>query len=293
MYSKHKEKLLHMILHETLFSEADLKCELQALLNDSNAWQQVDQNKLIQSMLVHIGSVDSELRDGLIYGCFYTMIVEQDLLHPALLNDTLQYCVTDLLDQGIGESESDSVFTRTFTMLLVALILAKDNESDFIEANKIEELTHKLIAYLLAEKDVRGYVPDNGWAHSVAHVSDVIDELVKSPKFNTASFLDILRPLWQMMLQTNYAFIHDEDERLLVPIFTMLEQGLQEQEIITLLSETTEILSAQKAQLDVWHYRILRFNWKSFLKSFYIQTANSPQYVALHQSIADCLKVDK
>ncbi|MCS1382601.1 hypothetical protein NXZ75_10385 [Lysinibacillus sphaericus] len=50
-----------MILHETLFSEADLKCELQAFLNDSNAWQQVDQNKLIQSMLVHIGSVDSEL----------------------------------------------------------------------------------------------------------------------------------------------------------------------------------------------------------------------------------------
>lgn len=282
-----------MLLQGQLLSETELKRELQAFLNDSITWQQVDQRKVIHSMLVHIGSVDSELRDGLIYGTFYTMILEKNLLDHAILNDTLDYCLTNLLCKGIGENHTDSVFTRTFTSLLIALILTRDNEDDFLEAYKIEELTNKVMAYLDAEKDVRGYVPGKEWAHSVAHVSDLVDELVQNAKFNKASYIAILRPLLNMLLQTDYAFIHDEDERLLVPLFTMLERGLPQQEVITLLNETMATLSAQKEQLDVQHYRILRFNWKTLLKSFYILTADRPQYKALHQSIKDCLNIDK
>jgi len=282
-----------MILQGQLLSETELKQELQALLNDNNAWHQANHNKVIQSMLEHIGSVDSELRDGLIYGTFYTLILQKNLLDSTILSNMLDYCLTNLLCKGIGENPTDSVFTRTFTSLLIALILTRDNEDDFLEAYKIEELTNKVMAYLETEKDVRGYVPGKGWAHSVAHVSDLVDELVQNAKFNKASYIAILRPLWNMMLQIDYAFIHDEDERLLVPLFTMLERGLPQQEVITLLNETMATMSAQKEQLDVQHYRILRFNWKTLLKSFYIQTADRPQYKALHQSIKDCLKVDK
>ncbi|WP_409369393.1 DUF2785 domain-containing protein [Lysinibacillus sp. 38-6] len=282
-----------MLLQGQLLSETELKRELQAFLNDSITWQQADQRKVIHSMLVHIGTVDSELRDGLIYGTFYTMILEKNLLDHAILNDTFDYCLTNLLCKGIGENHTDSVFTRTFTSLLIALILTRDNEDDFLEAYKIEELTNKVMAYLDAEKDVRGYVPGKGWAHSVAHVSDLVDELVQNAKFNKASYIAILRPLLNMLLQTDYAFIHDEDERLLAPLFTMLERGLPQQEVITLLNETMATLSAQKEQQDVQHYRILRFNWKTLLKSFYILTADRPQYKALHQSIKDCLNIDK
>lgn len=282
-----------MIVQDQLLSETKLKQELQAFLNDNYAWHQANHNKVIQSMLAHIGSVDSELRDGLIYGTFYTLILQKNLLDSTILSNILDYCLTNLLCKGIGENHTDSVFTRTFTSLLIALIVTRDREDDFLEEHKIKELTNKVIAYLVAEKDVRGYVPEKGWAHSVAHVSDLVDELVQNTKFNQASYITILRPLWNMLLQTDYAFIHDEDERLLVPVFTMLERGLPQQEIITLLNETITTIAAQKAQLDVQHYRILRFNWQSFLKSFYIQTEDSPQYAELHQRIKDCLKVDK
>lgn len=294
-YNKHPKKggELHMLLQGQILSETELKQELQAFLNDNNAWHQANHNKVIQSMLAHIGSVDSELRDGLIYGTFYTLILQKNLLDSTILSNMLDYCLTNLLCKGIGENHSDSVFTRTFTSLLIALILTRDNEDDFLEAYKIEELTNKVMAYLEAEKDVRGYVPGKGWAHSVAHVSDLVDELVQNAKFNKASYIAILRPLLNMLLQTDYAFIHDEDERLLVPLFTMLERGLPQQEVITLLNETMATLSAQKEQLDVQHYRILRFNWKTLLKSFYILTADRPQYKALHQSIKDCLNIDK
>lgn len=34
----------------------------------------------------------------------------------------------------------------------------------------------------------------------------------------------MLHALWSFYLQPAYVFIHDEDERLLVPIFAMLEK---------------------------------------------------------------------
>ncbi|MEK4170901.1 MULTISPECIES: DUF2785 domain-containing protein [Lysinibacillus] len=63
-----------------------------------------------------------------------------------------------------------------------------------------------------------------GWAHSVAHVSDAIDELVKNPKMNGSAYVAMLHALWSFYLQPAYVFIHDEEERLLVPIFAMLEK---------------------------------------------------------------------
>lgn len=63
-----------------------------------------------------------------------------------------------------------------------------------------------------------------GWAHSVAHVSDAIDELVKNPKMNGSAYVAMLHALWFFYLQPAYVFIHDEEERLLVLIFAMLEK---------------------------------------------------------------------
>jgi hypothetical protein len=140
-----------------------------------------------------------------------------------------------------------------------------------------------------AEKDVRGYVPSKGWAHSVAHVSDAIDELVKNPKMTKTGYVEMLHALWSIYLQCQYVFIHDEDERLLVPIFTMLEQGLEQDEVIQLVQKMPSTLAALKSQLAEEHYRIVLFNYKTLLKSFFIQTNKQSKYQTLHQQIATCL----
>nr|WP_243432712.1 DUF2785 domain-containing protein [Lysinibacillus sphaericus] len=79
----------------------------------------------------------------------------------------------------------------------------------------------------------KGFVPGKGWAHSVAHVSGAIDELVKNPKIKkTTAYVDMLHALGSIYLQPQYIFIHDEDERLLVRIFAMLERGLAQNEVV-------------------------------------------------------------
>jgi len=284
-----RRKIMHMLQNENLLKEDDLKEILRELNSGGRTWQQEDQTNLIQSMMLHIGSLDSELRDDLIYGLFYELILEKNLLEHSLLTELLDYSLKNLLFKGITESESDLVFTRTFTSLLIALILHRDNADDFLSEHKINDCKDQLLAYLSTETDVRGYVPVKGWAHSVAHMADAIDELVKNPKLNKASYCEIVSALYNAVLQENYAFIHNEDERILVPIFTMLEHGLEEQEIIKLLQELPATLNVKKEQLDVQHHRILLFNCKSFVKSFYIKTNEKPKFAAIHKSIEACL----
>lgn len=278
-----------MKLNINLLKEIELKEILTDIDSGNKIWQNEDQTQLIQSMMQHIGSLDSELRDDLIYGSFYELIHEKNLLEHSLLTELLEECLNNLLCKGIEESESDLVFTRTFTSLLIALILFRENADDFLSEQIIADCKDKVLAYLAAEKDVRGYVPVKGWAHSVAHMADAINELVKNPKMNKASYIEIVNALWNAVLKENYAFIHNEDERILVPMFTMLEHGLEEQEIIKLLQELPATLNVKKEQLDVQHHRILLFNCKSFVKSFYIKTNGKPEFATLHKSIKACL----
>ncbi|MCL1701692.1 DUF2785 domain-containing protein [Lysinibacillus sp. Bpr_S20] len=280
---------MRILQNENFLKEDELKEILKELQSGAITWQQKKHINLIQSMMLHIGSLDSELRDNLIYGSFYELIHEKNLLEHSLLTELLEECLNNLLCKGIEESESDLVFTRTFTSLLITLILYRDNADDFLSQQKISDCKDKVLAYLSAETDVRGYVPGKGWAHSVAHMADAIDELVKNPKLNEAYYSEIVSALYNAILQEKYAFIHNEDERILVPIFTMLEQGLQEQEIIKLLQQLPTILNVKKEQLDVQHHRILVFNCKSFMKSFYIKTNGKPKFATLHKSIEACL----
>ncbi len=217
------------------------------------------------------------------------MDTEKNLLDHRCLTKLGHYCLDHLLLNGIEEEESDEVFTCSFTTLLVALILARDLKDNFLSQDSIEEGQTKLLAYVKAEMNVRGFVPGKGWAHSVAHVSDAMDELVKNPKIKKIAYDDLLHALWSIYLQPHYIFIHDEDERLLVPIFAMLERGLAQNEIVQLIQQMPATLSTLKDQLDEVNFYIVRFTSKTLLKSFFIQTNHQAQYAYLHQSIATCL----
>lgn len=274
---------------QDVLKEDELKDKLMALKKGQAFWEQENREQLLHAMLVHIGSTDSELRDDCIYSTFYELILEKNLLDHSRLTELLDYSLQNLLFKGIEEEESDWVFTRSFTTLLVSIILARDLVDDFLTKDHIETCQVKLFTYVQAEKDVRGYVPGKGWAHSVAHVSDAIDELVKNPKMTKTGYVEMLHALWSIYLQRQYVFIHDEDERLLVPIFTMLEQGLEQDEVIQLVQKMPSTLTELKSQLAEEHYRIVLFNYKTLLKSFFIQTNKQSKYQTLHQQIATCL----
>ncbi|WP_083392286.1 DUF2785 domain-containing protein [Bacillus sp. MUM 13] len=270
-------------------SESELKSILTELKNEKRDWQDVDKISVLKSMLEHIGSTDSELRDQLIYTSFYKLIIESNQIETQLLTELLDTCMDELMFKGIGEKETDTVFTRAFTTILVALILYRDNQENFLSSSKVKRIKEELMKYIYLEKDLRGYVAGKGWAHSIAHVADTFEVLVKNPKLDKEDYPEILRVLWSKVLISSSVYVHDEDERLLIPILEMLEKGLNAAEIEVLLQHLPNELKIQKEQIEKEKYWLLVFNIKTFLKSFYIKINGNPKLLPLQKKIEHSL----
>ncbi|MEK5148162.1 DUF2785 domain-containing protein [Psychrobacillus sp. FSL K6-4615] len=268
----------------------ELKEILSELKSGERIWEAEETVIIIKSMIEHIGSSDGELRDQLIYSWFYHLIIKKNLLDQDLLKELLEVALKDLLLKGIGDKDTDTVFTRSFTTLLIALILSRDNEDDFLSQDVILQVKNKIVDYINLEKDLRGYIPYKGWAHSVAHVADTLDELIKSKKVDEKYFGEILNALWDKVLVSTTVYIHEEEERILVPILEMLERGLEIKEIQSLLQQIPDELHKQKMLVSEEEYWYLYANCKSFLKSFLIEVQKRPKLYPLQKSIEDCLE---
>ena len=112
-----------------------------------------------------LGSPDPAQRDGTAYPTLTTWVergVYDDLL--AGLGDGMAAG----LRVGIGESGTDTVFRRSFSALVLAECIARDNGRPLLPGGKILEWGDRLATWLLREKDIRGFVPGKGWAHAVA-----------------------------------------------------------------------------------------------------------------------------
>nr|WP_242069344.1 DUF2785 domain-containing protein [Paenibacillus dendritiformis] len=80
----------------------------------------------------------------------------------------------------IGSEGDSTVFTRSFSVLPIALILRRHRQKPFLDLAEFQQVKHSLISYVQEEKDLRGYVNEGGWAHSAAHAADALTELVRA-----------------------------------------------------------------------------------------------------------------
>ncbi|MGI2326870.1 DUF2785 domain-containing protein [Planococcus sp. YIM B11945] len=270
---------------QQMASTQKVKRLLQKFHAGEETYDATEDAYLVPCMMAHIGSTDSELRDRLIYGGFYKLILGGQLSHKTLIGLAEKSLSDQFLMKGIEQRESDAIFTRSFTTLLLALIIQKDNNSDFLPAPMVQQINDRMLEYLDAEKDVRGFVPGKGWAHSVAHAADVFEELAKSQKLGSDSHLKQLHALWGKALISDSVYFHEEEERLLVPIIELAKNRGAIKEIETLLSKLPERIAAQKEHLEEENYWFLFANCKLFLKSFYIKAADDPELNPLQASI--------
>ena len=210
----------------------DIKEALQSFssmtLSARQAFFETEGDWLLQNMLEHIGSTDEKLRDHLIYRTFV------DLLSDNLLSaQQLQYLFDtatgdDFLYADIGEQLTDSVFTRSFSALLVAGILAKDSELLLLDDHHLQLFFKKIGRYLLLEQDTRGYVEGKGWAHSLAHGADLATTTIKHPKFDLQYAPAILHAL-KLVTWKDVVYVNDEEERFVNIIEALLERNYSEE----------------------------------------------------------------
>lgn len=234
-------------------------------------------------MAASIGSTDPQLRDSLIYSAFHEWICGD-----VFSSEELKKLLTLALDEQhlfyrIGENGTDSVFTRSFSVLLLPLILSAHRRQPFLDRADIRLLKDKLLAYVQAEQDLRGYVDEKGWAHAVAHMADALDDLAGCPELGKADLQQILASVQAKILVPQIVYAYEEDERMVTAVMAVLNRGLLTNEDIVAWLSGFVVERKRGASVDVYRSKI---NGKHFLRSLYYRLREQQQYGDIVSTLA-------
>lgn len=260
-----------MLQDESQLSEIALKEKLLALAeNDFHLSGGEDGTALIPAMLRHIGSTDTTLRDDLIYSAFYTWVVADRCLD----REQMRFIAQTALDErhlfyGLGERETDSVFTRTFSVLLLPLVLFRHRAQPLFSPEEVLQIKGCLLRYLREEKDRRGFVEGKGWAHGAAHCADALDELAQCGELGAADHMEILQAIQSVVCCAEMIYSYGEEERLATAVVAAIgRQLLPAMELSGWIQAFTPAVLA----VDATPQRlIIRSNVKNFLQSLFFR----------------------
>ncbi len=254
-----------------MLNEAQLKERLQIFAeNKFCPPENQDLSEIIPAMMCHIGSPDGYLRDELIYSAFATWILHYNAIDPEQLRSLLPIVLDEQhLLYKVGEQNMDSVFTRSFSVLLVPLLLITHRTHPFLSRPEIYQIKEKLLYYLRNEKDRRGFVSGKGWAHAIAHAADALDDLVQCSELNKSDLAEILEVVYDMVCVKDIGYTYLEDERIVTAVIAILKWQLFSNAEITqwIQGFADRTLTATAGP----ERSVIRANVKNFLQSLYFR----------------------
>ncbi|WP_040421267.1 DUF2785 domain-containing protein [Actinopolymorpha alba] len=175
--------------------------------------------------LVHmLGDPDHQVRGGIAYPVLAAWISEgvyDDLL--AGFGDG----VSEGLFTGLGEDGTDTVLRRSFSSLLLAEAILRDHVTRVVHSDAVFRWGDRAASWFVRERDLRGWVDGQGWAHAVGHGADLIGALARSHHFGKLELTVLLDVVADRLLTpTPYRFLHDEDDRLAFAVMAILHRNL-------------------------------------------------------------------
>lgn len=221
-----------------------------------------------------LGDTDPHQRDGLALPVLATWIergVYDDLLRG--LGDGMAAG----LRRGLGERGTDSVFRRSFSALILAECIARDNERPLVPGGKVLEWGDRLAGWLLAERDLRGFVPQKGWAHAIAHGADAIGILARSPHVGGAELIVLLEVLGERVVTpVDAPFGAGEHDRLAAATVAVLKR--ERIGIDTLEMWLVQVVDGARKRRRDFTTDPYRFtgNLDAYLRALYLQLALGP-----------------
>jgi len=222
-----------------------------------------------------LGDTDPEARDGTAYPTLATWVargVYDDLLSG--LGDGMAAG----LGVGLGERDSDTIFRRSFSALVLDACIARDNQRPLVPGGKVLEWGDRIATWMLRERDLRGFVPGKGWAHAVAHGADALGTLALSPHVATPELTVILDVIAdRVLLPVDRLFTNGEPDRLALATIQVLRRNAVP---LRVLEPWIARLAAAAGALSSYDDRdpyLRGGNAESFLRALHLQLALGPR----------------
>jgi len=228
---------------------------------------------LTAELTTMLGSADPVLRDGTAYPALATWVdrgVYDDLLVG--LGDGMAAG----LAVGLGDVDTDTVFRRTFSVLVLAAVIERDSAAQLLPGDQVLRWGDRIVSWLLRERDLRGYVPGKGWAHAVAHGADAIAALAGSRHFGPTELTVLLDVLADRILESDAPLDSGEPDRVASAVMAVLRRNLVPVKVVEpwvarlAASGNPSVLRGDRNPYLVTN------NAQQLLRSLYLQLAVAP-----------------
>jgi hypothetical protein len=233
---------------------------------------------LTAELTAMLGSTDPEQRDGIAYPALATWIdrgVYDDLLVG--LGDGMAAGLT----VGLGEDDTDSVFRRAFSVLVLAECLDRGTSQHLLTSGKVLQWGDQVATWYLRERDTRGYVPGRGWAHTVAHGADAIGVLATSPYLASAELTVLLDVLADRLLARDTGLLTSgEPDRMAMATMHVLRRNVVSLKVLEPWVNRIAAAAAPMGSSEDRDPYLDSGNAQAFLRALYLQlslASNPPQ----------------
>lgn len=216
--------VLTVALHAAPAAAADHPLAFwKAIVEDANTPPDgADVPALSRELVGLLASPDPVRRDEIGYSVLTAWIYQKRLVEPDTIRMLMDQLITNLL-QGIGERDTDGVFNRSFSALMLSVVVARDNAAPFLTERELQRVEGAALRYLDNERDVRGYDPVKGWMHSAAHTADLLKFIGRSRYVKPADQTMLLDGIGRK-LAANAVFTHGEDERFARAVLSLINR---------------------------------------------------------------------
>jgi Protein of unknown function (DUF2785) len=178
---------------------------------------------LLRELSDNLASTDPELRDDISYGVLTQWLYVKKIVSPELRRDLASEWMENLR-WSVGEKDTDSVLLRSFSALMLSVIVASDNETPYLDRDEFETLLDAAVDYMHDEQDTRGFDADMGWLHSVAHTADLMKFLARSRHLEVSEQSVILTSIALKLTSVDHVLDRGEDERLARVVLSLISR---------------------------------------------------------------------
>ncbi|MCI1985417.1 MAG: DUF2785 domain-containing protein [Lactobacillus sp.] len=169
----------------------------------------------LRFLVAHLASRNPLVRDKGAFFCLGDLLQSGAITKTQLVWLFHRLQAPDILYTHILEPQNDGIYLRSFAvMILSALVYADNNRYHALTPDDYHDLVLPLAVYIALERDGRGYVDPNGWAHAYTHIGNLLDELTQVAALTRGEKVFLMTLALAGWQRVTDPLVYGEDQRI-------------------------------------------------------------------------------
>ena len=226
------------------------------------------------ALLPCLADADPRLRDGIAFEAYYVWLRANRL--DAVTRTELLERLGAMIEPGLADRDG---FSQPFAALVLSEIARTDRVTPWFTPAQRATLVAQATRYLTSIRDYRGFDPNEGWRHGVAHGADLVLQLAMNPAVDRAGLDRLMSAVAaQVAPPGDHSYIDGEPERLARAVLFVAQRGLLTTSEWELWLRNLAAPPASASKADAYRTRagLARYhNLNAFLYALYVNARES------------------